>query len=322
MLNRAFCVQERITKFVRSHKADPEAIYQPWNDRLVKGDWTHLERLKKALQSFEAATIVNQGHDAYLSGWFTTLHTLLNSLDNWKIHAVEVLGDDELAACFTASWNKIEKYYKLVDRTPVYYAAILLDPTLKLQKLREMWHTDETRPWIEPVVELVRQMWLTDYKPRYKHLQSYPKEQTVYDDEDSAFSLFSNAKRLCLSVQNEPVDPFEAYLAVAPSPSIPGQQFDVIGWWQLNKHAFPGLAFMAYDVFSIPLMSDENERCFSTGRDMITYRRTSLMSDIIEACQCLKSWYSVDKRPWQEPFDDEDDILKEMEATEEPEVIG
>jgi hypothetical protein len=41
---------------------------------------------------------------------------------------------------------------------------------------------------------------------------------------------------------------------------------------------------MAYDVFLIPLISDSNERSFSLGRNMITYRRTSLLSDIIKAC--------------------------------------
>ena len=42
---------------------------------------------------------------------------------------------------------------------------------------------------------------------------------------------------------------------------------------------------------------------------MITYRRTRLQSDIIEACQCLKNWYG-----YQETiFDDEDDIEKDHE---------
>ncbi|KYG42638.1 hypothetical protein M433DRAFT_40555, partial [Acidomyces richmondensis BFW] len=59
------------------------------------------------------------------------------------------------------------------------------------------------------------------------------------------------------------------------------------------QHHYPGLAKMAFDVLSIPLMSDNNERSFSSGRDMITYRRTRLRSDIIEACQCLRSWYQL-----------------------------
>ena len=74
---------------------------------------------------------------------------------------------------------------------------------------------------------------------------------------------------------------------------------------------------MAYDIFSIPLMTDDNERCFSSGRDMITYRRTSLLSDIIEACQCLKSWYTAPDRPLKEQFDQEDEILKDLDTPHE-----
>ena len=135
MLNRALCVQERLSKFCRDHKP-----------------------VKKALETFEAATIVNQGYDVWLSDWFITIDRLLNRIHDWKMDALEVQGDEELAACFTASWNKIEKYYKLVDQTSVYYAAILLNPTLKRQKLREMWRTNEQRPWIEPVIQQVTEL--------------------------------------------------------------------------------------------------------------------------------------------------------------------
>jgi hypothetical protein len=68
---------------------------------------------------------------------------------------------------------------------------------------------------------------------------------------------------------------------------------------------------MAYDVFLIPLMSDSNERSFSSGRDLITYRRTRLRSDIIEACQCLKSWYGRQ----EDVFDNENEIEKELEGS-------
>ena len=70
---------------------------------------------------------------------------------------------------------------------------------------------------------------------------------------------------------------------------------------------------MAFDVFSIPLMSDNNERSFSSGRDMITYRRTRLRSDIIEACQCLKSWYGVK----EDEFDSEEALEKDMDAEDD-----
>jgi hypothetical protein len=46
---------------------------------------------------------------------------------------------------------------------------------------------------------------------------------------------------------------------------------------------------MAYDLFSIPAMSAECERAFSTVKKLITDERYNLKPDIIEADQCIKS---------------------------------
>lgn len=38
-------------------------------------------------------------------------------------------------------------------------------------------------------------------------------------------------------------------------------------------------------------MSDDCERSFSSGRDLIHYKRSRLLCDVIEACTCLRDWY-------------------------------
>ena len=139
MLDRAIDIKSRLTTFVQKHKPDSKAKYRPHDDRLISKDWTCIERHYATLESFYVATMDTQGHNLSLDEWFTTLHYLLNEIHDWKVEAVDVHGDNHLAACLTASWNQIEKYYKLVDETPIYYAAILLNPSPKMQKLREMW---------------------------------------------------------------------------------------------------------------------------------------------------------------------------------------
>ena len=54
-------------------------------------------------------------------------------------------------------------------------------------------------------------------------------------------------------------------------------------------------------------MLDAPETSFSAGRDLITYRRSNLLDDIIEACTCLRSWYGNPKDS-QQAFDAEDVI--------------
>jgi hypothetical protein len=48
---------------------------------------------------------------------------------------------------------------------------------------------------------------------------------------------------------------------------------------------------MAFDLLSIPLMSAECERVFSSAKLLITERRNRLKDDIIKACTCLRAWY-------------------------------
>ena len=47
---------------------------------------------------------------------------------------------------------------------------------------------------------------------------------------------------------------------------------------------------MAFDILSIPAMSDEPERVFSGARRTISWERMSLSEETIEAIECLKHW--------------------------------
>jgi hypothetical protein len=47
----------------------------------------------------------------------------------------------------------------------------------------------------------------------------------------------------------------------------------------------------SFDLLSIPLMSVECERVFSSAKLLVTERRSRLKDDLIEACTCLRAWY-------------------------------
>jgi hypothetical protein len=49
---------------------------------------------------------------------------------------------------------------------------------------------------------------------------------------------------------------------------------------------------MALDVLSIPAMSAEPERLFSSAKISITDRRNRLGIESMEAIECFKSWFS------------------------------
>lgn len=206
-----------------------------------------------------------------LDDWFMTIQTLMDKIQIWKVHAAKELEDDFFVACLTASWLNVEKYYKKVDDMPVYYAAIVLNPTLKMQWFKEAWRMDEQQSWILMVEQKVKQLWRQQYKHTTTATRTRPRDTLAAADE-TAFDRFKSAKRLktdssVLSISDE----LEDYLSV--DPQTPSDDFDILAWWQGRKSVYPQLYKMAMDVFSIPLMSDDNERSFSSGRDMITYRR-------------------------------------------------
>jgi hypothetical protein len=47
---------------------------------------------------------------------------------------------------------------------------------------------------------------------------------------------------------------------------------------------------MAFDIFSMPAMSDEPERVFSIAGNTMNLRRRRFTSDAIQQLLCLQSW--------------------------------
>jgi hAT family C-terminal dimerisation region len=64
--------------------------------------------------------------------------------------------------------------------------------------------------------------------------------------------------------------------------------------------SFPNLSRLALDILSIPAMSADPERLFSSTKLLISYLRNKLGMDIIEAFKCLKSWYRI--KGWEGEF--------------------
>ena len=87
-------------------------------------------------------------------------------------------------------------------------------------------------------------------------------------------------------------DELNQYLS---TPTVTNLSLKPISWWlePTQQSTFPNLSRMAIDILSIPAMSAEPERLFSSAKITITDRRNHLESDIIEALECLKSWYNI-----------------------------
>ena len=68
---------------------------------------------------------------------------------------------------------------------------------------------------------------------------------------------------------------------------------DLCDFWALHENEYPSLARMAFDIISIPAMSAECERVFSSTKLLLTDRRARMKEDIIEASECLRAWFKA-----------------------------
>jgi len=61
-------------------------------------------------------------------------------------------------------------------------------------------------------------------------------------------------------------------------------------WWSKQADDYPRLQYLARDIFSIPPMSDEPERVFSSSRRVLSWDRARLSDEVLQRLQCIKHW--------------------------------
>ncbi|GAB7336563.1 hypothetical protein MBLNU13_g09833t2 [Cladosporium sp. NU13] len=298
-ISRALVVKERLEMFCKKHKPDPRSGALK-DDLLTHTHWYHLSRLHDCLNLFQVATLEIEGNGSFFYDWFPQLSWLLDELDNWRVDFADEASKDPtfktLSDAAQHAWLKCEKYYKLADDTPFSYAAVILNPTMKKQWFIERWSsgTAEQRAWIAQIEEQVRQHWLRYYKhgdkpamvSTFNSVRAVPSAAS--DDLRERLRVYKRVK-FDHEASADDVDDFEEYLRTDLTPY--SDAFEPIEYWLRRRQATPQLARFALDCLAIPPMSDDCERSFSSGRDLVHYKRSRLLSDVTEACTCLRDWY-------------------------------
>ena len=70
---------------------------------------------------------------------------------------------------------------------------------------------------------------------------------------------------------------------------------DPIAWWmqETQRRDYPNLSKMAINILSIPAMSADVERLFSSSGLTLSNRRNRMSTEMLEALECLKSWLKI-----------------------------
>nr|XP_011457831.1 PREDICTED: zinc finger BED domain-containing protein DAYSLEEPER-like isoform X1 [Fragaria vesca subsp. vesca] len=80
----------------------------------------------------------------------------------------------------------------------------------------------------------------------------------------------------------------DQYLEEALLPRV--HEFDVLGWWKLNKMKYPTLSKMARDILSIPVSTVSSDSVFDNTANEMDQYRSSLRPETLEAVICAKDW--------------------------------
>ncbi|KAK3436857.1 hypothetical protein EUGRSUZ_C01383 [Eucalyptus grandis] len=220
----------------------------------------------------------------------------------WKIQADlarAVTSEDPFIADLTKPMlEKIDKYWK--DCSLVLAMAVVMDPRFKM-KLVEFSFTkvfgEDAPNYVKIVDEGIHELFLEYVSLPLPLTPTYAEEgQNGNKMEESPqgghlltdHGLTDFDMYIMETSGQQMKSELDQYLDETLLPRV--QEFDVLGWWKLNKLKYPTLSKMARDILSIPVSTVLPDSVFDTAPKEMDKYRCSLRPDTVEALLCTKDW--------------------------------
>ncbi|OMO74048.1 putative Zinc finger, BED-type [Corchorus capsularis] len=206
----------------------------------------------------------------------------------------------ELSSMAAKMKAKYDKYWGQIDKMNMtIYVAAILDPRKKLGFvdfcIKRMYNDAEYSDLLKTVQEATKELF-EDYKKLLspeKGSSSGGNDATMEEavtsvnplgegNEESAMDMFW--KHEMESGKEENRSELDVYLKKK------GGDFDVLGWWKMNRSRFPILSYMTRDVLTVPVSTVASESAFSTGGRVLDVYRSCLNSKFVQALICGQDW--------------------------------
>ena len=315
MIKRALEVKDQIIIFIAISENEREASKRiDGADVLTREDWRILSDVGQILQPFYDQTKRLQsravhGHHGSLWEAFPSMEYLLRHIltakeDYEHDDPVTPNGEDDdntararlhIKTSLDNCHGKLDRYYQLMDLSPAYAAAVVLHPGIGWPFFDTHWKSPMQRQWLSDAKKAVKKFWETSYKNREADLQPGDSAEhpllaetrvTRPHDRDALEEFMCPPDFYRPTPTRVNKDEYSAYIQQEPAPTP-----NPLAWWRENRTRYPHLSRMALDLLSIPLMSAECERVFSSAKTLVTERRHRMKADIIEACTILRHYY-------------------------------
>ncbi|CVL09149.1 uncharacterized protein FMAN_15429 [Fusarium mangiferae] len=189
-----------------------------------------------------------------------------------------------IRASINNAWIKLNNYYTLLGRSPLFAASVVLNPDLGLRWLETNWTSPEQLQWLRDAKDGIKVYFERWYSKNDNDISEniFVTLPLTPRPEQSRFGQWIKSRQPKLSATGSEL---ERYYRLEPE-----QVDDPVRWWIDHSNAFPRLSRFALDVLAIPAMSTDCERAFSLAKLTVSSQRHSLLGSSIESIQLLKNW--------------------------------
>lgn len=274
---------------------------------LTMDEWKQVENLCTFLKPLlDAATLVTGPTYPSANAFFH---------EAWKIQLELKHGstsnDVFISKLAKSMFERFDRYWN--DCFLVFSIAVVMDPRFKM-KLVEFSFTriygEDAYHYIKSVSDGVNEVYV-DY---YVQMQPAPtffvnenadslKNDVSINEEQENFNhcgivktevpesdIFNEVSICITGITHQNIkQELDQYLEESVLPRM--QEFDVLGWWNLNRKKYPTLSKLASDILCIPVSTVSQDSVFDITmcRKMDRYRST-LRPSTVEALVCAKDW--------------------------------
>jgi len=223
-------------------------------DALTEQDWADLREIMELLEPFHYLTLLGENRGTQFGSiglilWGMDL--LLEKLEN----ARKKSRNTPFQSAVDSAWAVLKKYYEYTDESVIHVAATVLDPRMKYSYFDRRWKKDWIKKAKETMIEFVARYREDEDNPTSTSIPPLAKSNRPIDIDSWRFG--STAKK-----EDELTRYLKAPLLFLGTPEA-NDGFDLLEWWKGNAKEYLTLARIAFDIFSVPAMSVEQERVFS-----------------------------------------------------------
>ncbi|KAJ0132745.1 Uncharacterized protein HZ326_24179 [Fusarium oxysporum f. sp. albedinis] len=191
-------------------------------------------------------------------------------------------------------WFILDKYYALVESTPVYAAAMLLDPSKQKHYLLQNWPEE----WHQKTINAAYSIWQKEYAHLPHELLSAAATNINTFHPSSKKRVENELDRLKrrLRVQPTSQEDEDIFMAFIEDKTIDLDALKItpLQWWLVleQRRRYPRLYCMAINILLIAPSSAEPEQQFSGARCMQSWDRLRLSPENLQRLECIGNWFA------------------------------